>query len=131
MAVIKGQNLRLFVGNSALPVALATSCSIHISARVSDVSSKDDDALWRETAVLGLQWEATVDALLSSSGTAFSIGDAFTAKFYTTSGAHNQTKQSLVCSGPCVVTDLQLVGEDGQYSTWRATLTGTGSLATS
>ena len=66
MSTIKGQNLRLFVSHDGLKcIAAATSCSLHMSAEVSDMSTKDTDSDFAENAVTGMNWEITVDALVT------------------------------------------------------------------
>lgn len=60
---IKGQNLRLFVGDSV--VAASTSCTLHTAAQVEDSSTKDSDGDWTENEVVGLSWDVSVDALVT------------------------------------------------------------------
>ena len=62
MANIKGQNLRLFIGNKC--VAAATSCGLHINANIQEKSTKDSDE-WTENECLGVSWDAQVDALVT------------------------------------------------------------------
>lgn len=67
MATIKGQNLRLLIGGKC--VAGATSCTMHIAAQTEDSSTKDDTGDWTRNEITGLQWDASVDALMPVSDT--------------------------------------------------------------
>ena len=54
MAIVKGQNLRLFLNNKV--VAMATTCSMSVQAVVKEISHKDVEGGWAENRVVGLNW---------------------------------------------------------------------------
>lgn len=64
MATIKGQNLRVFVGNKV--VAASTSLTLHVAMQTESMSTKDTDSDWEETFPVGLNWDAQVDALVTN-----------------------------------------------------------------
>ena len=63
MGTIKGQNLRVMVGGKC--IAMATSCTIHVSAQTEDSSTKDDANDWANNEVVGLSWDASTDSLVT------------------------------------------------------------------
>ncbi len=135
---LRGENLRLFVAESASsitadPIALATKCDIHVQAKISEMSTKDDaSGLWRNIAITGMSWEGTAEALIGETPSPqLSVGQTLFAKFNTTTGAMNRQVVSLFCQGQCVVTDLQIVARNEEYVTYACKLTGTGPLTTS
>ena len=64
MGVIKGQNLRLKLGDKY--VAFATDCTVHVSMSLEDSSSKDStDGIWQEQEIVGAAWDISTSALYS------------------------------------------------------------------
>lgn len=63
--VIKGQNLRVMVGNPAKCVAAAVSCQVHLVLQLEDTSTKDSTGGWQEQEPVGKSWDGTVDALVT------------------------------------------------------------------
>ena len=66
MSLIKGQNLRLFdVSNpSDRVIAMSTTCTVHVSLLLSEVSTKDDIDEWVRQQPVGHSWDCSVDALV-------------------------------------------------------------------
>ena len=64
MGTIKGQRLRLFINNVC--VAAATSCNMHLVSQVESSSTKDTEGDFDEQSVVGLNWDASVDALVTN-----------------------------------------------------------------
>ena len=64
MGTIKGQHLRLFINNVC--VAAAKSCSLHLASVLEDSSTKDTEGDFAEQSVVGLNWDASVDALVTN-----------------------------------------------------------------
>ena len=60
---MKGQNLRLFVNNKC--IALATSCTYHVSLEMEEASTKDDTANFGKSEPVGANWDFSCDALYS------------------------------------------------------------------
>ena len=61
---MKGQNLRIFLGEKA--VAFAKSCTYHVSAQLEDKSTKDDTGDFQKQEVTGLAGDISCDALYST-----------------------------------------------------------------
>ena len=140
MSTIKGQNLRILVGGKC--VAMATSCTFHVSAQLEDSSTKDSVGDWQEQEVTGLSWDAQTDSLvtLEDNGTNGELPQDLlgliinktkvTLTFDQTSGANNRVAQNsaLKRTGDAYVTDVTITAQNRQNSTFSAKLTGTGPL---
>ena len=141
MATIKGQNLRVMVGGKC--IAMATSCTFHVSASLEDSSTKDSTGDWQEQEVVGLSWDAQTDSLitLTDNGTNGELPQDLlgliinktlvTLTFDTTSGNNNRTAQNSAIkkSGQAYVTDVQITAANRQNSTLTVQFTGTGALS--
>ena len=141
MATIKGQNLRVMVGGKC--IAMATSCTFHISAQTESASTKDDANDWEVNEVTGLSWDAQTDSLvtLSDNGTNGELPTDLmsliinktlvTLTFDTTSGTNNRTAQNsaLKKSGSAYLTDFSVTAQNRQNSTVSCQFTGSGPLS--
>lgn len=141
MATIKGQNLRVMVNGKC--IAMATSCTFHISAQLEDSSTKDSTGDWQEQEVTGLSWDASTDSLvtLEDNGTNGELPadlmsliinkTLVTLTFDQTTGTNNRTAQNATIkrSGSAYLTDLNLTAANRQNSTITCQFTGTGALA--
>ena len=141
MATIKGQNLRVMVGGKC--IAMATSCTFHISAQVESASTKDDANDFEVNEVTGLSWDASTDSLvtLTDNGTNGELPTELmsliinktlvTLTFDTTSGTNNRTAQNSAIkkSGSAYVTDFSVTAQNRQNSTLTVQFTGTGALS--
>ena len=116
MATIKGQNLRVMVDGKC--IAMATSCTFHISAQVESASTKDDANDFQVNEVTGLSWDAQTDSLV-------------TLTFDETAGTNNRTGQNSAIkrSGQAYLTDYSLSAQNRQNSTLSCQFTGTGPLS--
>ena len=135
MATIKGQNLRVMVGGKC--IAMATSCTFHVSAQLEDSSTKDSVGDFQEQEVTGLSWDAT----LEDNGTNGELPQDIlsliinktkvTLTFDTTSGANNRVGQNSVIkkTGQAYVTDVSISAQNRQNSTCSVQFTGTGALS--
>lgn len=141
MATIKGQNLRVMVGGKC--IAMATSCTFHISAQVESASSKDDANDFEVNEVTGLSWDAQTDSLvtLTDNGVNGELPTDLlsliinktkvTLTFDQTAGANNRTGQNSAIkrSGEAFLTDYSLSAQNRQNSTLSCQFTGTGPLS--
>lgn len=141
MATIKGQNLRVMVGGKC--IAMATSCTFHISAQTESASTKDDANDFEVNEVVGLSWDASTDSLvtLTDNGTNGELPTdlmsliinktAVTLTFDTTSGTNNRTGQNSAIkkSGSAFVTDLSITAQNRANSTLSVNFTGSGPLS--
>ena len=141
MATIKGQNLRVMVGGKC--IAMATSCTFHISAQVESASTKDDANDFEVNEVTGLSWDAQTDSLvtLTDNGVNGELPTDLmsliinktkvTLTFDQTAGANNRTGQNSAIkrSGEAFLTDYSLSAQNRQNSTLSCQFTGTGPLS--
>lgn len=141
MSTIKGQNLRILVGGKC--VAMATSCTFHVSAQLEDSSTKDSVGDWQEQEVTGLSWDAQTDSLvtLEDNGTNGELPQDLlgliinktkvTITFDQTAGTNNRVGQNSAIkrTGDAYVTDVTITAQNRQNSTFSAKLTGTGPLS--
>ena len=124
-------------------IAMATSCTFHVSASLEDSSSKDSTGDWQEQEVVGLSWDAQTDSLitLTDNGTNGELPQDLlgliinktlvTLTFDTTNGTNNRTGQNSAIkkSGRAYVTDVQITAANRQNSTLTVQFTGTGALS--
>lgn len=141
MATIKGQNLRVMVEGKC--IAMATSCTFHISAQVEDSSTKDDANDFANNEVTGLSWDAQTDSLvtLTDNGVNGEIPTDLMSliinktkvilTFDQTAGANNRVGQNSVIkrSGDAYLTDYSISAQNRQNSTLSCQFTGTGPLS--
>lgn len=64
MATIKGQNLRLTVAGQC--VAKARTCTVHIAMQSESSSTKDDEGDWENNNIVGMSWDASCEAEVST-----------------------------------------------------------------
>ena len=64
MATIKGQNLRLTVAEQC--VARARTCTVHIAMQSESSSTKDDEGDWENNTIVGMSWDASCEAEVST-----------------------------------------------------------------
>lgn len=141
MATIKGQNLRVMVEGKC--IAMATSCTFHISAQLEDSSTKDSTGDWQEQEVTGLSWDASTDSLvtLADNGTGGELPvdlmtliinkTPITLTFDQTAGANNRVAQNSTIkrSGSAYLTDLNITAQNRANSTCTCQFTGNGPLS--
>ena len=141
MGTIKGQNLRVMVGGKC--IAMATSCTFHVSAQLEDSSTKDSVGDFQEQEVTGLSWDAQTESLvtLEDNGTNGELPQDLmsliinktqvTLSFDQTAGTNNRVGQNSVIkrSGTAYLTDYNLTAPNRQNSTLNCKFTGTGPLA--
>ena len=141
MATIKGQNLRVMVGGKC--IAMATSCTFHVSAQLEDSSTKDSVGDFQEQEVTGLSWDAQTESLvtLEDNGTNGELPQDIlslminktkvTLTFDQTAGANNRTGQNSAIkkTGQAYITDVSISAQNRQNSTCTVQFTGTGALS--
>ena len=141
MATIKGQNLRVMVGGKC--IAMATSCTFHVSAQLEDSSTKDSVGDFQEQEVTGLSWDAQTESLvtLEDNGTNGELPQDIlslminktkvTLTFDQTAGANNRTGQNSVIkkSGLAYISDVSISAQNRQNSTCSVQFSGTGALS--
>ena len=141
MGTIKGQNLRVMVGGKC--IAMATSCTFHVSAQLEDSSTKDSVGDFQEQEVTGLSWDAQTESLvtLEDNGTNGELPQDIlslminktkvTLTFDQTAGANNRVGQNSVIkkTGQAYISDVSISAQNRQNSTCTVQFTGTGALS--
>lgn len=141
MGTIKGQNLRVMVGGKC--IAMATSCTFHVSAQLEDSSTKDSVGDFQEQEVTGLSWDAQTESLvtLEDNGTNGELPQDLlslminktkvTLTFDQTAGTNNRVGQNSVIkkTGDAYITDMSVQAANRQNSTLSVQFTGTGPLS--
>lgn len=124
-------------------IAMATSCTFHVSAQLEDSSTKDSVGDFQEQEVTGLSWDAQTESLvtLEDNGTNGELPQDIlslminktkvTLTFDQTAGANNRTGQNSVIkkTGQAYVTDVSISAQNRQNSTCTVQFTGTGALS--
>ena len=141
MATIKGQNLRVMVGGKC--IAMATSCTFHVSAQLQDSSTKDSVGDFQEQEVTGLSWDAQTESLvtLEDNGSNGELPQDLlslminktkvTLTFDQTAGANNRVGQNSAIkkTGEAYINDINITAQNRQNSTISVQFSGTGPLA--
>ena len=126
-------------------IAMATSCTFHVSAQLEDSSSKDSTGDWQEQEVTGLSWDASTDSLVTLTDISGRTDGELpqdllsliisktpvTLTFDQTAGTNNRTGQNSAIkkSGQAYVTDVNITAQNRQNSTISVQFTGTGPLS--
>lgn len=143
----KGQFVRLLLSddNSAAPskvIAAAKTLQLHVSLQMESATTKDTPGSWDIQEPTGLSYDITTSALVRGNDTITSavsaqdlasIEDIYEAgtpvkwKIANMSGDNQRTASSTICSGSCLLTSLQISGQNRQNATFQATLSGYGA----
>ena len=138
---IKGQNLRVMVGGKC--IAMATSCTFHVSAQLEDSSTKDSVGDFQEQEVTGLSWDAQTESLvtLEDNGSNGELPQDLLSiminktkvhlVFDQTAGTNNRVGQNSAIkkTGEAYITDMSVQAANRQNSTLSVQFTGTGPLS--
>lgn len=131
MAIVKGQNLRLFVGSRAIAAAL--DCQLQVQLNVTPYSTKDDEGAFTKNRVVSLQWSVTANAVVVDDVELDAIGAAeltdlvgqdVQVQLNTTNGEKNREGVEQLLAGEAIVSDVQYTAQNRQRSTYKVTLTG-------
>ena len=143
----KGQFVRLFLGidNTAVPsavIAAARQLSLHLSLTMETVTTKDTEGDWQLQEPVGLSYDITTQALVRSDENITSgvsgqdlasieqiYQDSMPVRWQiaNVSGANQRTKGTVIVSGSCIVSQLQITAQNRQNATYQATLNGYGA----
>lgn len=139
MGVIKGQNLRIKLGTKY--VAFATSCTVHVSARLEESSTKDSTNGWQKQEITGMNWDISVDALYSVDTDATGVNgvDALDlilaqqqidVEFTQAAGEKNRVPETgdIKYSGKAWVNDVSVNAPNRQNTSYTLQATGDGEL---
>lgn len=138
MGIIKGQHLRIKLGEKY--VAFATACSVHVSATLEDSSTKDDtDGMWSDQELTGLAWDISCDALYSVDADATGINgegaldlvlahQKVLVEFTGTEGSNNRQATGNKYSGYAWINDININATNKQNASYTMQAQGSGAL---
>ena len=124
---LKGQNLRVFVGeSSAAVVACATSCAIDLTANTESASTKDNTGYYEPKEVTTITGNVSVDALvfIADQTTLKSVlqlvGRSVKLECNVTEGAQNRTKNGTIFKANALCTSVSINAQNKQNVTYSA-----------
>jgi len=131
MAIVKGQNLRVFVGSRAIAAALE--CSLQVQLTTRQRSTKDDDSDFVGNVVASLNWSVTANAVVVDDDELDAIGAAeltglvgsdVQLQLSTASGEKNREQGDNLLAGEAIISDVQITAQNRQRTTYQVTFTG-------
>ena len=131
MAIIKGQNLRLFIGSRAIAAALE--CQLQVQLNLVPYSTKDDEGSFTKNSVARVQWSVSANAVVTDDAELTAIGVAELAdmigqsvqvQLHTTNGEKNRDELHQLLAGEAIISDVQYTAQNRQRSTCQIQLTG-------
>lgn len=147
MATIKGENLRILVGDdveSLACIAASTACTLHAALQVEEDTTKDTEDGWIIQKPVGLAWDVQVEVLIiDDSDTDYrtgaknidqlQTGRVYTLRFAQTAGAAGQKNRDAVenemqLTGQAILSDLNITSQNEEVATATCQFTGHGSL---
>ena len=148
MATIKGENLRVMVGDDLEHlqcIAASTNCTMHCALQIQEDTTKDTVDDWLEQEPVGLNWDVQVEALVISDDDEeyrpgaknidqLQVGRVYQLRFTRTAGAAGEQNRDAVedamqFTGFAILSDLQITSQNAEIATARAQFTGTGELS--
>ena len=147
MATIKGENLRVMVGDDTEHlgcIAASTNCVAHAAVEMGEDTTKDTTGDWVEREPVSINWDVQVDALVLSDGDEdyrpdavsadqLQIGRVYQLRFTHTAGAAGQQNRDAIAdgmqlTGAAILSDISINAQNADVATYTARFTGTGEL---
>ena len=148
MATIKGENLRVMVGDDIEHlqcIAASTNCTLHCALQMQEDTTKDTVDDWIEQEPVGLNWDVQVESLVISDDDEeyrpgaknidqLQVGRVYQLRFTRTAGASGEQNRDAVedamqFTGFSILSDLQITSQNAEIAIARAQFTGTGDLS--
>ena len=148
MATIKGENLRVMVGDDTEHlqcIAAAANCTMHCALQMQEDTTKDTVDDWIEQEPVGLNWDVQVESLVISDDDEeyrpgaknidqLQVGRVYQLRFTRTAGAAGEQNRDAVAdamqfTGFAILSDLQIASQNAEIATASAQFTGTGDLS--
>ena len=134
MATIKGQHLRLFIGNKCL--MRADSCQFSIQAIATDSSTKDTDAEWKEINITSQKWSVESGAMVTTKEThglsqddiMDMVGERVNVHLSLANGDKNTNQEDILLAGYGIINDVKITGNNKRTSTYTVSITGKGRI---
>ena len=132
MATVKGQNLRIFLGNGdSVPIAAALQCDLQIQLNVQERSTKDDEGGWVRNQAVSLSWNVKVNGAVTAdpdrndaASLMSRIGQTVYVRLALASGNQNSVMGDVILSGYAIMNDVQITAQNRQRGTYDISLTG-------
>lgn len=127
---MKGQQLRIKIGNPAKCVAFSTSCTYHLNHSLEDASTKDTESGFQKQAITGTAGDISCDALYSvgsSDTTGISgeqaldlmlAGQEVDVEFTPTEGEKNRASTGTPYTCKALVNDISINAPNRQNVTY-------------
>ena len=141
MAIIKGQNFRILVGDNSggstvfKCIGMATNCTVTLTNNTEDASTKDDTGMSSKPTMTSQAWSVSVESLnvadVGAMLTAIKSGKKFRLQWDKTSTGDNQTPQDAdyAYNGEAYLTDATFQFDNRTNSTKSLQFSGTGALS--
>lgn len=136
MATVKGQNLRIFLGNAdPTPIAAALQCTLQVQMNVTPYSTKDDEGAWAKHYAASLAWNVKVNGAVTidpdrndPASLMDRIGQTVYVRLSLASGEQNSDMGAMIVCGYAILNDVQITAENRRRGTFDVTLTGCKNL---
>lgn len=131
MAIVKGQNLRVFIRGRAIAAALDCQLSVQLNTR--QYSTKDDEGAFTQLMAVSLNWSLTANAAVTDNAELDAIGVSdideligqnMQVQLSTASGGQNRTQGEILLAGEAILSDVQYTAQNRQRTTCQLTFTG-------
>ena len=133
MATLKGQNLRVYAGQSV--IGMATNCTITLTNNTDDASTKDDVGMASKPVTTSKSWQVQVESLnvsdVATMLTAIKNLTPFSLRWDEASTTDNQTGlvSTFARAGQAYITDATFNFNDREYSAKSLQFSGTGGIS--
>lgn len=135
---LKGQNFRVFVGNSAVPEA--SSCQVTISGNMEDSKTKDSEGSFGMEQMTSRSWSVQVDSYEATADSLIAVIQQFVSdgkvtvgwdETATTAGTQNRTPNNAAFarSGKAILNDFTISANNRTPIQVTRQFTGSGALA--
>ena len=148
MATIKGENLRVMVGDDLEHlqcIAAATNCVLHCALQVEESTTKDTEDDWIVNEPVALNWDMQVESLVISDDDEeyrpgaknidqMQVGRVYQLRFTRTAGASGEKNRDAVAdviqmTGSAILNDLNITSQNAEVTTAAVQFTGSGDLS--
>lgn len=134
--VLRGEFLRLFLGNSGSKavIAQATNCSLHLSLSMEDATTKDDTSAssstldYKSQAPTQINYDISSDCIYEGGLHNLTEGSSYKWSLAKASGNGQATMGDVLASGTAMLTSLVANATVNQNVTYNGAFTGIGTL---